>query len=182
MSAPDRALQNLNLDEMPVTRSNARSSREGRGRERTHIGSARMDPLSRPTPHAPPPYAPESSRRGFRGSQRPSSSVPPRANLITRVTNHGTSIDFQLRPGSIQAGVAGSTSQGSFAQFQPGPVSSTPNQIAVRIRYDTVRGDHRATCTCGELNPFCFHIFVSPPVPTRVESLLMKIVAHRSLE
>lgn len=168
MSAPDRALQNLNLDEMPVTRSGASSSRGGRGKERNSKGSARMDPLLRPLPHSS-----ESSRHGLRALQRPGSSGPPRANRVTRVTNQGTSIGFQVLPEPTRPGIASPTIQGSFAQTQPSSVSSTPVQVTVRIHYDTVRGAHRATCTCAEPNPLCFHVYVSVTRIPSIDSILM---------
>lgn len=173
MSAPDRALQNLNLDEMPVTRSHARSSRRGRGREQLPSGSARMDPLSRPAPHPS-----ESSRHGLRGPQRPGSSGPSRVARVMRVTNRGTSIEFQLQPAPIQPRVAGSTSQGSTAQLQPGLGSNTPEQVIVRIYYDTIRGNHRAFCTCGDPKYPCFHAWVNSLLSPEIRPLLTMSVAR----
>ena len=184
MSAPNRGLQNLNLDEMPVTRSHTRSSREGRGGKQTHSGSHRMNPLAHSTPSVSPHYTAEPSRRGSRAPQEPSHQMPrapevsPIGFKVVRV-NKDSFVEFFLIPATKSA-----TGRRPFAQSQLPLAMTSTEQAIVRIDFDPARGDHRASCDWvhhGQSDSICSHIFVRFLFHVKVGILLIKTVAHRSL-
>ena len=104
MSDAAHAFQKLHLDDMPVTRSHARSLQQGRPGDRVSTGSSRMNPLSRPvrTPgsrghshsgsHSSHPHG------GSPAHSTPGPSVNPVAGLfkVEGIDNEGQHIDFSL--------------------------------------------------------------------------------------
>lgn len=168
MSAPDRALLNLNLDEMPVTRSNTRPSREGGGRGQAHRGSNRLNPLPWPTPNAPPGYPPETSRRAPQAVQEPSFLTTPTAGVphgsfeVERVIKNGTSVKFRLSPITLEGGAEHSTTQIQSTRSISRTARNQREQTWIQINYDVTRGNQPASCTCpaSASNPICAHISV----------------------
>ncbi len=159
MPAPDRALQNLNLDEMPVTRSSTRPVGEGRGREQAQSGSHRMNPLARPTRGGTSRYPAESSRRAFQTAQELShQAYYPGDFVVVNVKTISTTVDFILTPAPMT-----STGQSPPPASQSMRVRSSTEQACVSIQYDTVTGNHHASCDFRghASNPVCFHILVS---------------------
>ena len=147
MSEPSRLLQNLNLEEMPVTRSQGQSSQQRRGiRGR---GRGRMNPLGGLSPAA-----------SQSGSSRPPASTPdaphgpPQPPPPMRLAPYISVDHLQLidRDRSHNDPLR----EDSYYAIQLNPVS-------VRIR-DPTGGPGRVECTCpafqSTLSP-CAHIHVS---------------------
>lgn len=147
MSDPARALQNLNLDEMPVTRSHTQPSRQGnaiareRGSESGSGEAVRMDPLI----HSHTPSSPSTFGSQGRGSVTGLTATYPTVPssplfAVERVAaNHATSLDFRLAT-----------------------VRGMNTRAAVRIQCSTGR-QARASYSCTEhlmLNEPCAHIKV----------------------
>ena len=104
MSDPAHAFQNLHLDDMPVTRSHARASQQGRSGERVAPASSRMNPLSRPV-RTPVPRGHSHSEswssrmRGgspSRSTPSPASNQAPGLFNVDGINNEGQHIDFSL--------------------------------------------------------------------------------------
>ena len=147
MSRPPHLLQNPNLDEMPVTRS--QSQRSSSGMDTHGLGRGRMDPLTGQTPSA--------SRSG--GSQRPAvaSSFPPTAPQPAPTVRLAPYISVDHLQYISQDRSRGSPlGDDSYYAIQLNPVS-------VRI-HDPAGGVGRVECTCpgfqSTMSP-CAHMHVS---------------------
>lgn len=105
MSDPARDLQNLHLDDMPVTRSHARAPLRGQGRARGEEGSAlshasqreptfRQSSMSGPSGTRSP--EPQYASQAALSATSPSAVAAASAFHVDKITHHGTHIDFHL--------------------------------------------------------------------------------------
>ena len=139
MSDPTRDLQNLNLDDMPVTRSHARRTpQQGRVRERTPADQGRMNPLGRP---------PAPSQSSASESQRPSrrgSAVPPPTSATPPVPMS------TLAQAQALFKVDGIVTEDTHIDFRLSPLDRSSGQVIERLFYDSTRGNHGASCDMPE--------------------------------
>ena len=158
MSTPDRALQNLNLDEMPVTRSSARSFGEGRGREQAYGGSHRMNPLARPAQSNISRHPAQSSHRAFQAAHELTHRMHyPGDFVVVNVKKVNTTVDFTLIPA-----IATPSGQRPIPTPQSIQGRASNEQACVSIQYDPIRQGHQASCDFQghASNPICVHILV----------------------
>ena len=154
MSDPERALQKLNLDDMPVTRSHTRSSQQGRGTDRIAPESARVNPIARPV------RPPMSSQRSGSSTQLPTTG------RSTPVGSSGTASAPSTSFIQAQAlfKIEGIVTEDTHIDFKLRPLNASNGQVVERLFYDPVHGNHHAACNQSEhrrsRSP-CNHITVS---------------------
>lgn len=143
MSDPAPLLQNLNLEEMPVTRSHSQPHQRGRGVGRGRRGPSRLIP--------PPPPA-----RGRAGPTHAQAAPSYDTRHASFATASGAAVGSEPEFSLDRLRGIGTGRDKYFAfQLRPGPVS---------VRVPNPAGQGRVDCSCGDFRRRrapCVHIQVS---------------------